>query len=81
MNQFSANLKTIALVTLMSAQSNVFAQATSVDFDSEKWTLMNAKKVDHLGRKRDLRRGWRCSFCDAKDARAPLIAGFLQVSG
>lgn len=51
MNKFSKVFATVALVSLVGAWSNVFPQSNSVDFDSDKWIMVNAKKVDHLGRK------------------------------
>lgn len=51
MNKVSASLRAAAFLTLLSIYGNVYPQANLIDFDSEKWTMINAKTVDHLGRK------------------------------
>ncbi len=51
MNKFRLLLRSAALLSLISIYSNIYSQGTVIDFDSEKWTFINARKVDHLGRK------------------------------
>lgn len=41
----------LALLALMSISPHLFAQAEFIAFDSERWTMINAKQMDHLGRK------------------------------
>ena len=51
MNTFSVLLRSIAFLTLISIHTSAYSQVNVVDFESEKWTFINAQKVDHLGRK------------------------------
>ena len=51
MNKTGILLRSVALLTLISFHSNIYSQVNVIDFDSDKWTFIDAKKVDHLGRK------------------------------